>query len=775
MGRDLVGMTERSTRLAAANPHRAVMVAIAAVLAATLLVLVSDEADSARIIDNGVIQLGVHDHGELNVWGGSRSSGTGTTAVGLRYMPTNADATSPGCLCEGWGVAYDYSRSGRANQAMWPAVSGLTLIGFTSTPSTAVSTVRMGDLQVTHDYHPTSLTPNAYEADVVIRNVGSVSRDNVLYRRAMDWDIEPTAFDEYVTINGIIPTSPLPPSIVDWGNNGFRSTDPLVTTGASSGCPVTVFFTNCGPRDHGAQFTFNFGRLNPGDVYAFKIYYGAAKSETAAVSIISTIGAELWSIGKCNPTSWWGGASCLGMSGEPNVFFFGFTGVGGAPIPDFDWLPKPFCHNIRASFFDLSRPLIPSYPLSHIEWDFGDGTTAGPMVPGMTVRHKFPGPGTYPVTITVTDSKGISASLTKNVVVCNRGPDLPDSQEHYVLGGHTFVRRVLAPDPEDDRLIFTAIGNPTGSTMNESGIFIWPTRATDVGDYTFTINVVEADWGLGDTGTMIIHVLPSIDPPRSPLDSDGDGLTDDTDNCPHTFNPDQADSDADGIGNVCETEVAGGGLDDPGRKIRAPRALKDPEEAELAPIEDDGSRGGDSARMGDADRDGIPDVADNCVFVRNPGQADLDGDGAGDVCDDDIDGDGIPQLHPDGTAADNCPMLANPMQEDFNGNGIGDVCEEDPDFDGIPTLWNGEPFDNCPFAFNPFQDDADGDGLGDACDPDAPGHLLDPALPPGARLSGGSSAAAALPAGAVLWGTLGATLAISAAAVTFIFVRRPRT
>jgi hypothetical protein len=44
----------------------------------------------------------------------------------------------------------------------------------------------------------------------------------------------------------------------------------------------------------------------------------------------------------------------------------------------------------------------------------------------------------------------------------------------------------------------------------------------------------------------------------------------------------------------------------------------------------------------DADSDTIPDAVDNCPNTANTDQADLDDDGLGDLCDDDFDGDGIP-------------------------------------------------------------------------------------------------------------------------------------
>lgn len=136
-------------------------------------------------------------------------------------------------------------------------------------------------------------------------------------------------------------------------------------------------------------------------------------------------------------------------------------------------------------------------------------------------------------------------------------------------------------------------------------------------------------------------------------DLDGDTISNSIDNCPETANTDQADSDNDGIGDLCDEDIDG---------------------------------------------DGILNEDDNCPTVSNPDQDDMDADGIGDVCDtiDDIDNDGIAD------SLDNCPNTSNPGQEDMDADGLGDVCDNcaeianpnqiDTDNDGIGDACDVSPF-----------------------------------------------------------------------------------
>jgi len=128
--------------------------------------------------------------------------------------------------------------------------------------------------------------------------------------------------------------------------------------------------------------------------------------------------------------------------------------------------------------------------------------------------------------------------------------------------------------------------------------------------------------------------------------------------------------------------------------------------------------------LDDADGDGVPDASDNCPVDPNPGQADADLDGVGDLCEADSDVDGAID------DVDNCPTVFNADQSDVDGDGLGDACDADDDNDGV-----SDDQDGCPMNADPEQVDTDGDGQGDACDGDddadgvADEHDLCPATP----------------------------------------------
>jgi|GEM_PF-1725828 len=78
--------------------------------------------------------------------------------------------------------------------------------------------------------------------------------------------------------------------------------------------------------------------------------------------------------------------------------------------------PEPAFTSSCAGFacgFDASGSVAGSSPIASFNWSFGDGTTGSGSAPS----HTFTAPGTYPVTLTVTDTAGLSASLTLSVFV----------------------------------------------------------------------------------------------------------------------------------------------------------------------------------------------------------------------------------------------------------------------------------------------------------------------------------------------------------------------
>ncbi|OWY70602.1 hypothetical protein B7486_13365 [cyanobacterium TDX16] len=131
-------------------------------------------------------------------------------------------------------------------------------------------------------------------------------------------------------------------------------------------------------------------------------------------------------------------------------------------------------------------------------------------------------------------------------------------------------------------------------------------------------------------------------------DADGDGVTESEDNCPFVYNPDQTDSDFDGIGDCCDADSSD--LDSDGVADscdNCPTVANGPAQDAIPNVGNQLNTDGD--RVGDA--------CDNCPVVANAGQLDCDQDGLGDEC-------------------DNCPQIGNLSQVDKDSDGIGDACEQ---------------------------------------------------------------------------------------------------
>lgn len=274
-------------------------------------------APSSAIIGNGTVQLGVNPMGNLIAPGGSPSSGSATTEVGLRYVPQNADALSPGCDCEGWGVA-DATSGVRGYANVSTGTDNVTVERFDATTTNAVSVVNIGStFRVTHDLRPSRLTRHLYEVGVTIANVGSTAAD-LRYRRVMDWDVEPTYFDEFVTIGGSSAR------LAFSSNDGFASANPLA---GATNLGSTGTFSDAGPKDHGALLDFSFGALAPGGTRRFLLFFGAAGGEQPALSALAAVRAQVYSLGQPNTTT---GAT----QGTPNTFAFGFADrhLGSLPV-----------------------------------------------------------------------------------------------------------------------------------------------------------------------------------------------------------------------------------------------------------------------------------------------------------------------------------------------------------------------------------------------------------------------------------------------------------
>jgi hypothetical protein len=194
---------------------------------------------------------------------------------------------------------------------------------------------------------------------------------------------------------------------------------------------------------------------------------------------------------------------------------------------------------------------------------------------------------------------GSDSALIKVVVMDGVNTAYDESDSYFKVVTKAPIQAIISPKEgdiffKDQIIMFEGYGYDLEDGMVKDSVLQWSSSidgqlgtgiefsltTLSPGIHTIELKTSDKD---GNQGTSAISIEV-----RDVTDYDGDKIGDSFDNCPHTYNPDQADRDDDGTGDMCDKD--------------------------------------------DRDSDGYYDYCDNCPEVAND-QTDIDNDEIGDACD----------------------------------------------------------------------------------------------------------------------------------------------
>lgn len=176
----------------------------------------------------------------------------------------------------------------------------------------------------------------------------------------------------------------------------------------------------------------------------------------------------------------------------------------GTPVPSFTYAPSAPITRMDVTF-DASLSTDSDGRIVSYLWNFGDGSRDE----GAVVKHDFKNMGSFVVTLTVTDDRGQSASLSKTVSVTA----VPDPKADFVIspsaplvGDKVFFNGATSTGSVGRAIVQYAWDFGTGvqaSGMLVSHVF------TAAGEYTVVLTVTDDAGNKGSTSKKVTITIPT--------------------------------------------------------------------------------------------------------------------------------------------------------------------------------------------------------------------------------------------------------------------------